>query len=289
MSDLEQRLRRAAVATSAVLGAAVGLLSESVTDAAATVWVPDLAVGLAFVGCGLIATERRPNNHYGMLMVATGLAWFLPNFASVQPGWLAWPGWPATRCICIGACWSTCWCLSRPAARRHDSRWGPWSWVTCPRSAGSGPTTWSPSRSPSCSSRLPWSTTGSHAVRCAGPGWSAFGRSRWSRSPSWAAPSSGCRSATAPSPPRGGLSRGRSAWWRSTCSSPCSATGGSARRSPTWWSSWVRRPRIGCATNSHAHWVIPVSRSPTGCRTRPPGSTPAVARSPCRARTRATR
>ena len=99
MSDVEPHLRRAALAASAMLGAAVGLLSEWVSDTPATVWVPDLAVGLTFFGCGLIATERRPHNRYGLLMVATGLAWFLPNFASVQAGGLAWLAWLASHSV----------------------------------------------------------------------------------------------------------------------------------------------------------------------------------------------
>jgi signal transduction histidine kinase len=49
-------------------------------------WVPDLLVGWVFVACGLVAWARRPESRSGALMVATGFAWFLPNFASAGNG-----------------------------------------------------------------------------------------------------------------------------------------------------------------------------------------------------------
>src|SRR6478609_6420499 len=44
-------------------------------------WVPDLAVGWAFLACGLIAWSKRPESLSGALMVATGLAWFAGTFS----------------------------------------------------------------------------------------------------------------------------------------------------------------------------------------------------------------
>jgi signal transduction histidine kinase len=53
-------------------------------------WIPDLVVGWTFIGCGLIATARRPDNRSGALMVGAGFTWFLGNFADVDVGLLAW-------------------------------------------------------------------------------------------------------------------------------------------------------------------------------------------------------
>ena len=53
-------------------------------------WVPDLLVGWTFIGCGLVAAERRPGNPTALLMVATGFTWFLGNFAGVDNAFVAW-------------------------------------------------------------------------------------------------------------------------------------------------------------------------------------------------------
>lgn len=47
-------------------------------------WTPDLVVGWTFISCGLIAWTRRPESRSGMLMTATGFAWFLPNFGGLE-------------------------------------------------------------------------------------------------------------------------------------------------------------------------------------------------------------
>jgi signal transduction histidine kinase len=53
-------------------------------------WIPDLAVGWTFIGCGLVASRRRPASRTGSLLAATGFAWFLGNFASVGVAAVAW-------------------------------------------------------------------------------------------------------------------------------------------------------------------------------------------------------
>jgi signal transduction histidine kinase len=53
-------------------------------------WIPDLAVGWTFIGCGLVASRRRPESRTGPLMAATGFAWFVGNFASVGVAAVAW-------------------------------------------------------------------------------------------------------------------------------------------------------------------------------------------------------
>jgi len=53
-------------------------------------WIPDLAVGWCLIGCGFIASARRPESRSGVLMLATGFAWFLGNFAGIGVGVVAW-------------------------------------------------------------------------------------------------------------------------------------------------------------------------------------------------------
>jgi signal transduction histidine kinase len=53
-------------------------------------WIPDLAVGWTFIGCGLIAAWKRPESRIGWLMVATGFTWFLGNFSEVGVPAIAW-------------------------------------------------------------------------------------------------------------------------------------------------------------------------------------------------------
>jgi signal transduction histidine kinase len=53
-------------------------------------WIPDLAVGWTFIGCGLVAWARRPASRTGPLMAATGFSWFLWNFAGVGVAAVAW-------------------------------------------------------------------------------------------------------------------------------------------------------------------------------------------------------
>jgi signal transduction histidine kinase len=53
-------------------------------------WIPDLAAGWSFIGCGLIASARRPESRTGPLLAATGFTWFLGNFANVGLAAVAW-------------------------------------------------------------------------------------------------------------------------------------------------------------------------------------------------------
>jgi signal transduction histidine kinase len=73
-------------------GAALGLTAEWVGFGWADPrhWIPDLTVGWTFIGCGLVASRRRPESHTGSLMAATGFTWFLGNFASVGVAAVAW-------------------------------------------------------------------------------------------------------------------------------------------------------------------------------------------------------
>ena len=45
-------------------------------------WLPDLVVGWTFLGCGLFAWSRRPDSRTGLLLSATGVAWFAGTLAA---------------------------------------------------------------------------------------------------------------------------------------------------------------------------------------------------------------
>ena len=76
----------------ATVAVAVGLAAEWASDGFREPerWVPDLLTGWVVVGCGLVAWYRRPNRQVGLLLTATGLLWFVGNFASLQVEALAW-------------------------------------------------------------------------------------------------------------------------------------------------------------------------------------------------------
>src|SRR5262249_28601252 len=47
-----------------------------------------LLAGLSFIAAGLVAWSRRPDNHVGRLMVATGFAWFLNPLTLANEAWI---------------------------------------------------------------------------------------------------------------------------------------------------------------------------------------------------------
>jgi signal transduction histidine kinase len=82
-------LRRALIALAVVALAAGGaflaivLGSDHVDDRAATAAL-GLLVGWSFIGTGLLAWWRRPDNRTGALMTATGFAWFASGMSSAD-------------------------------------------------------------------------------------------------------------------------------------------------------------------------------------------------------------
>jgi signal transduction histidine kinase len=76
----------------AAVAVAVGLTAEWTSERFGHPerWVPDLVTGWVVVACGLVAWSRRPDRRVGLLLTATGLLWFVGNFASVQVEALAW-------------------------------------------------------------------------------------------------------------------------------------------------------------------------------------------------------
>jgi signal transduction histidine kinase len=63
-------------------GLAFGIGAELAAGDDGALTALDLVAGLALIGFGLVAWERRPAGATGWLLAASGFAWFLANFAS---------------------------------------------------------------------------------------------------------------------------------------------------------------------------------------------------------------
>src|SRR5215207_1643522 len=76
-------MRRPVVAVAAA-GLVVVVAAASVTylPEEPELAVADASVGLAFISLGVVAWQRRPSSRSGLLMAATGFAWFAGSFAS---------------------------------------------------------------------------------------------------------------------------------------------------------------------------------------------------------------
>jgi signal transduction histidine kinase len=72
-----------------ILVGQVILLSETGFLPDLGIWIAlDIIIGTGFVGVGLFAWDRRPDNRVGALMVATGFLWFLSVFGNTEPALL---------------------------------------------------------------------------------------------------------------------------------------------------------------------------------------------------------
>jgi signal transduction histidine kinase len=67
----------AALAALAAAGASALALTSDHTDGIAATIALAVPTGLAFVGSGLVATRRRPENRTGLLLILVGFTWFL--------------------------------------------------------------------------------------------------------------------------------------------------------------------------------------------------------------------
>jgi signal transduction histidine kinase len=83
--------RIAGLAAAAVV---VGLAAEHTAFgwADAADWVPDVLVGWTLIAAGTLAWLRRSQSSIGMLIVASGFAWFVGNFAAASWAPAAWIG-----------------------------------------------------------------------------------------------------------------------------------------------------------------------------------------------------
>ncbi len=68
-------------------GLAMGLASEwpLLQSGEPVNWTPDLVTGWTLIACGLVSATWRPQSRSGDLLMATGIAWFLPNFNHLEP------------------------------------------------------------------------------------------------------------------------------------------------------------------------------------------------------------
>jgi hypothetical protein len=66
----------------AAAGLAIAVSAELVTYLPEEPWLAaaDMTIGLAFIGLGVVAWQRRPSSRSGLLMAATGFAWFAGSF-----------------------------------------------------------------------------------------------------------------------------------------------------------------------------------------------------------------
>jgi len=85
---------RRALGLVAIEGVVVGLvalaivLSSDHIDARAFQGILGLFIGWSWIGAGLIAWWRRPDNRFGVLMTAVGFAFFLSSLAAADAAWL---------------------------------------------------------------------------------------------------------------------------------------------------------------------------------------------------------
>jgi signal transduction histidine kinase len=84
---LSRRLLVAIAAAAVVCGfGLVYLIATADFGSEHGLWIAaDLVIGLGFVGVGLFAWYRSPENRVGMLMVATGFAWYVGLLARTDP------------------------------------------------------------------------------------------------------------------------------------------------------------------------------------------------------------
>jgi signal transduction histidine kinase len=83
-------VRRPIVLLVVVAGVTLGLAPAVVGASPPGGWPLDLLVGGTFLAGGLVGHVRRPASSTGLLLAATGLAWFLGNLAWVGTGALSW-------------------------------------------------------------------------------------------------------------------------------------------------------------------------------------------------------
>ena len=79
-----RRLGLVAAAAAAVYAVSVVLLARTDHEDTTLLAAVAVFVGVGFVATGLVATARRPDNHTGPLMLATGFLWALPTLQAAN-------------------------------------------------------------------------------------------------------------------------------------------------------------------------------------------------------------
>src|SRR4029453_2493187 len=69
------------------VGVTLGLTSNH-EDTPAFTGAANLIVAWSFLGCGIVALQRRADAHFGLLMSAVGLSWFLSALAESNHPWV---------------------------------------------------------------------------------------------------------------------------------------------------------------------------------------------------------
>src|SRR5688500_13896608 len=88
MSGLSRALIALAIAGFALGLAALALVTTSDREPDPTPWIVlALTMGWAFIGAGLYAWWRRPENRVGPLMTLVGFLWFLGALSSADAAW----------------------------------------------------------------------------------------------------------------------------------------------------------------------------------------------------------
>ena len=89
MIGLRRALGATALAALLLLAIQIDLLATAGFAPDHGLWIAlDVVIGVGFIGVGLFAWYRRPENRVGTLMVATGFAWFVTVFSRTEPALL---------------------------------------------------------------------------------------------------------------------------------------------------------------------------------------------------------
>ena len=104
---MSPRIRRwVPVVVVGAAGCAIGLHAEWLWTGFDDVfdWLPDLVAGWVLMGCGLAVWWRRSESRVGWLLIASGFAWFVGNYAFADVAWVAWIGRHGFMCIAARSC-----------------------------------------------------------------------------------------------------------------------------------------------------------------------------------------
>jgi signal transduction histidine kinase len=109
-----------AVATAALVAGvavSVAVFTSDSADHAVRTGVLTLVIGLSWVGAGLVALHRRPENRTGLIMVATGFIWFVAQLGYVDNHFLNTVGTATELLFILGFAYLL---LSFPDGRLHS-------------------------------------------------------------------------------------------------------------------------------------------------------------------------